>query len=145
MNKSGFKSRIKSASPAGLVALTLEIASCRVSESLEGGGVRERNLALARKAIYSLIEALDFEFPISRSLLDIYLGVNKLLCLAAVRADDAPALKAQEAIEEMAAFWRQAEKIKAPGRPGKVFVGLTYKGAALEECAATGAMADYKA
>jgi flagellin-specific chaperone FliS len=175
MDKRSFSNRIKRANTIQLVSLTLEMAigfiddglnsfaqsfpmqsatilsashqmpEMKSQKSMECGKGFDLSIAKAQKAIQCLAEALNFEYPQAHNLMDIYLGINRHLCLAISRRDKSHAVLAKDILSELHSFWVKQENSPMPNAQPKVFLGLTYHNGMLCEHAESVCANEFKA
>ncbi|MDR0271717.1 MAG: flagellar protein FliS [Clostridiales bacterium] len=138
MDKSAYLMRISQASPAGLVVINFELIIDFLNEAVAQKENTENFRALIAKAkdgLEQLIQALDFEIPLSHDFYEIYKYSYKLLCDVIFSADTEAACSAlkevAELMETLLVGWRdvldktpvvEAAEAAAP----KVYTGLTY-------------------
>jgi len=130
MDKSAYILRISQASPAGLVVinfeLILEYLNTALTTDFRG------NVQKATEGIEQLIQALNFDVPLSHDFYEIYNYSYKLLCNARFSSDCEAACSAVkevcELMEILLVGWRDcAEKADTEIKDApKVYSGLTY-------------------
>jgi flagellar biosynthetic protein FliS len=152
IDKSAYMLRISQASPAGLVVinfeLVLEYLNAAVGALDSEPQEKETFRAAIQKAkdgIEQLIQALDFQVPLSHDFYEIYNYTYKLLCDVHFSSDTEAAFAAVKEVAELMEIllegWRKtalnadaeaAENTAGAGQPAipdappKVYTGLTY-------------------
>lgn len=73
------------------------------------------NLCKAQAIVHELVSSLNFDYPISKDLVNIYDYVLRLLIEANIKKNVAPALEALEHLSELREAWVQASRLPAVG------------------------------
>lgn len=136
IDKSAYLLKISQASPVGLVLLNFELIVEFLNEAVAEIDNKENFRAAVKKAkdgIDQLVQALDFDVPLSQDFYEIYNFCYKLLCDAHFSGDSEAACSAVKEVAELMEIlldgWRDtAEKADAyvENEAPKVYAGLTY-------------------
>ncbi|WZL81736.1 flagellar protein FliS [Vallitaleaceae bacterium 9-2] len=148
-----YQTRIVNASRKELLVINYEMLLSELEEALEGldsdNNLRfEKAMHMAQKLLRELSEGLNFEYAISKELLSLYIYVNKLFLDAQVHDLKEPLEEAVTIIRILLDGWKQVESdeqepVIANGQ--KVYAGLTYGKAALNESVDSKPNRGYKA
>lgn len=87
MNVSDYVARISNASPVGLVSITCELMLAHVNNALSAREDKReytRHAELSSELLCTLIDALNMDYELSRTLFPLYIYVNKLLINAKI-------------------------------------------------------------
>lgn len=134
--------RIADANPTEIIAIVYELAEIYLDDAIfahknndmEGfaDGVKR-----ASKCVNDLISSLDLQYEISKSLLSIYMFINKELSMAVVKKDALTVARIQAMITKLKASFEELAKQDnsgaVMGNAQEVYAGLTYGKGVLNE------------
>lgn len=158
VNKEDYVAKIASANGAQLTVITYELAiaytrqGCMAleQENEQNEGAFPSAVNNARRAVDSLIETLDMQYGISKTLLLIYLYVKDLLEDAAGKRRAEPLAEALRIMQTLLEAWEAVEHL-GKGDPAlmenaqQIYAGLTYKDGGLTEYVPENSNRGYKA
>jgi len=148
-DNTNYTARISNADPLGLVIITYELILANITEAMDTKDSihAKKSLTKSRQFLADLITSLDMSHEISKSLMSVYIYVNKLLIEGELKANGSKFTEMQKSLSEASEIlndllksWKalqedenidKGEKIMPNAL--KVYAGLTYKGGELAE------------
>lgn len=158
MNVSDYVARIGSASPVGLVAITYELILAHVGNAIaahdsdheHSDHEYRRHIDLATELLGTLIDALNMDYELSRTLLPLYIYVNKLLINAKITRNAELLKDARRILTPIYQSWLELAENEAGSEPAMdksqtIYAGLTYGRGELNEYIDEDTQKSYKA
>ncbi|MCL2699003.1 MAG: flagellar protein FliS [Defluviitaleaceae bacterium] len=153
MNTSDYVARIGNANPAGLVAITYELIMAHVGDAIRNhNDDREyvRHVETSIELLGTLIDALNMDYELSRTLFPLYIYVNKLLINAKLTRRTRPLEDVRKILAPLHSGWRELAESEPGAEPAidasqTIFAGLTYGRGELNEYIQEDGNKSYKA
>jgi flagellar protein FliS len=141
MNVSDYVARIGSANPVDLVAITCELILTHVGDAIGNPGDESeftRHVELSSELLGTLIDSLNMEYELSRTLFPLYLYVNKLLINAKLTGKTEPLDDVVKILTPIYSGWKELAENEIGAEPAmdnsqKIFAGVTYGREGLNE------------
>ena len=141
MNVSDYVARVSNSNPIGLVAITYELIISHVDDAIiDCDNEKEftRHIELSIELLGTLIEALNMNYELSRTLFALYIYVNKLLIKAKFTEKTAPLEDVRKILTPLLTGWQELADNELNTEPTmdksqKIFAGLTYGRGELNE------------
>ena len=141
MNVSDYVARIGNASPAGLVAITYELILAHVEDAIKNTDCESeftRHVELSTELLGTLIDALNMDYELSRTLFPLYIYTNRLLINAKLTGKTGPLEDVRKILLPLYTGWHELAETTDDMEPAmensqKIFAGLTYGRGELNE------------
>ena len=134
--------RIADANPTEIIAIVYEMAEVYLDDAIFAhkngdADVFSESIKKASRCINDLIDSLDLQYEISKSLLSIYMFINKELSMAVIKNDALPVTRIQAMITKLKVSFEELSKQDnsgaVMGNTQEVYAGLTYGKGTLNE------------
>jgi len=134
MKVSDYVARIGNANPVGLVAITYELILAHVGDAIkspDGDSEFTRHVELSIELLGTLIDSLNMDYELSRTLFPLYIYVNKLLINAKLTGKTEPLEDVKKILTPLYTGWQELAESELDATPAmdksqKIFAGVTY-------------------
>jgi len=141
MNVSDYVARIGNSNPVGLVSITYELMLEHIGDALnkpDDESEFTRHVELSIELLGTLIDALNMDYELSRTLFPLYVYINKLLINAKLTGKTEPLEDVRKILIPLYSGWQELAETKdgseqAMEKSQKIFAGLTYGRGELNE------------
>lgn len=142
MNVSDYVARIGNAKPVGLVSITYELILAHVEDArnkFHDESEFTRHVKLSIELLGTLIDALNMDYELSRTLFPLYIYINKLLINAKLTGKTEPLEDVRRILMPLYTGWQALAETEdgdtesAMEHSQKIFAGLTYGRGELNE------------
>jgi flagellar protein FliS len=138
---SDYVARIGSSNPTGLVAVTYELIMDHVEGAIsnqDDDNEFTRHIELAMGLLGTLIDSLDMDYELSRTLFPLYIYINKLLINAKLTGRTGSLEDVKRILNPLYMGWQELAENESDTEPSmdksqKIFAGLTYGRGELNE------------